>query len=399
MKIKLLHIILLVFVPFLLTAQEFNIPVNYFKALRYHQLQQNEQAKSELDLCTEDPYCTLLKAEILLKEGDFSGSTGLYKSIIDQLPSESSLGLAVVYAEMGFADESLAWLEKHFEYKNPLSYSEILQNNSFTNISSTSEWREFWESPKYSANSEKLTEAAYLIKSEDYFEAISLLENENFGSRNYIKHMLLAEAWMESGNIAAASTNIEISLADNGKNPESLRLKYDIDKQNKNYSACLQTSQLLLKYDSHNPQNLYLRAESGKLIGNLQEALTYVNFYLDCFPDDESAVYLKVQVLYEYQDYRNALIELNKLIDLNSSEKEYFILRGETYFVLESWKFAADDYSMALDIYPFLPDVWYKIGVCQHNQNNSEKACHAWKKAAGMKNRQAAEMLFKYCPE
>jgi len=399
MKIKLLHIILFVSVPFLITAQEINIPVNYFKALRYCQLQQNEKAISELDLCVNDPYCTLLKADILLKEGDFSGSVTLYKSIIELLPSESSFGLALVYAEMGFADESLVWLEKHFEYKNPLAYSEIIQNTSFANISSTAEWREFWESPRYSAKSEKLTDASYLIKSEDFEEAISLLESENFGSRNYIKHLLLAEAWLKLGNNAAASTNIEISLVDNAKLPESLRLKYDIDKQNKNYTACLQTSQLLLKYDSHNPQNLYLRAESCKLTGNLQEALTYVNFYLDCFPDDESAEYLKVRVLYDSQDYRNALIELNKLIALNSSEKEYFILRGETYYILESWKFAADDFSMALDIYPFLPDVWYKIGVCQHNQNNSEKACHAWKKSAGMKHRQAAEMLWKYCAE
>jgi TolA-binding protein len=54
---------------------------------------------------------------------------------------------------------------------------------------------------------------------------------------------------------------------------------------------------------------------------------------------------------------------------------------------------------MALDITPFQPEVYYKMGVCQFNLNNKEKACHSWKKAANMKNRDAAEMLFKYCTE
>lgn len=399
MRIRLLHIALIILIPTIGYSQDLSIPVNYFKALYYNEKGISDSAIFQLGKCQEDPYCILLNADILYKNNDFSGALVLYKSVIDRMPSEAYYSIAVLYAQMGFAEESLAWLEKHFEYKNPKNYSEINKNPAFENISRTSEWREFWEVKRYSPKYEKLSEASYLINSDNTNEAIILLQNEEFGSLNYEKHSLLSKAYLKNGNTNAASTNIEISLNYNSKNAEALAIKYDLEKQNKNFQKAKEICLLLMKYDSHNPLNLYNLAEICRLNGNTDEALGYISQFLACFPDNEAALFQKVQILNDSKDYKNALIELNKLIAKNTSVKEYFILRADIYYLLESWQFASDDYSMALDIYPFIPEVYYKLGVCYLNNNFPEKACHAWQKAANMKNKDAVEMLYRYCGE
>jgi tetratricopeptide (TPR) repeat protein len=400
MKKEILHIaLIIILMPLIGYSQELNIPSNYFMALNFIDQEMSDSAIIQLNLCQDDPYCVMMKADIFFKNNDFMEALALYKSVIDIMPSEAYYSIAVLYAQMGFADESTAWLEKHFEYKNPKTYSEINKNPAFENISRTSEWRKFWSEKRYSAKYEKLSEASYLINSDKSNEAIMLLQNEEFGSSNYLKFTLLSKAFFKTGNINAASTNIDIALSQNSKYSEALVVKYNIEKQKKNYQKAKETNLLLMKYDSHNPANLFNLAEVCRLNGNTDEALKYINQYLNCFPDEEAALYQKVQILSDNKDYRNALIELNKLIAVNNSVKEYFILRADIYYILESWEFASDDYSMALDIYPFLPEVYYKMGVCFFNSNDQTKACHAWQKAANMKNRDAAKMLFKFCGE
>ncbi len=398
MRKAIIHIILLTAFASASFAQE-KIPVDYYKALNYYSHENYDSALIQLNSCTDDPNCAIFTAKILFDTGNYSSAIEKFKSIIEISPKEASFGLATIYAEMGFADESIVWLEKYFECKNPKSYSEIITIKSFDNISNSSEWREFWNESRYSKKDEKLSESKYLIKSGNPLAAVDLLQSEDFGSLNYLKFQILSEAYFATENYSAASSNIDISLAKKDDNSESLNLKYEICKKTQNYQDCYTTAIKLLEVNAYDPQNLFRLSESCLLVNRNQEALTFVNTYLGCFPDSEIAVFLKVNILNKQQDYRNALISLNKLISLNSSEKDYFILRADIYYLLESWKFASDDYSMALDITPFQPEVYYKMGVCQFNLNNKEKACHSWKKAANMKNRDAAEMLFKYCTE
>jgi lipoprotein NlpI len=85
------------------------------------------------------------------------------------------------------------------------------------------------------------------------------------------------------------------------------------------------------------------------------------------------------------------------MIEINPSNSDYFVERANIYYLLESWRFASNDYSMALDINPKLDEVWHHYGMCQYNLDNIESACNAWRRAAGMKNRDAVKMLFKEC--
>lgn len=369
----------------------------YFKALYYYENNLKDSALVELKFCRSEPQCAFFEAKILFEKGCFTEATSIYKDLLDKEPSESSFYLSLVYADMGFAEESVMWLEKYFEHKDPRFYSQIISNKEFENILRTPEWRGFWEVNRYSKNTEKYEEAIYLINTQKYENAISLISNIDGSSRSYLKNYLLALAYFESGNIKNANKYINLSVSSNSKNVNVLELKLKILKENKDYVASYDLNNNLLKIDKYDPQHILNQAEICYLLSYYDEAEKYIKEYVKYFIDNEKANFLKAQILTKQQKLSEALITLNHIIEKNPSVTEYFNLRADIYSVFESWNFAANDYSMVLDIDPVSPDTYYKIGICYFKLNQMEKACYAWKKATGLKNKDAKKMLNKYC--
>jgi tetratricopeptide (TPR) repeat protein len=380
-----------------LNAQNSDVQNSYFKAIHFYQMEILDSAINELNKFPEDIECQLFMAKIYSQELNYTKAIEIYKNVSEKNPSLAYFELAVIYANLGFSEESVANLEKHFEYKSPKSLSEINSILAFENISSTSEWRKFWETSRYSRNAEQLEEAKYLILVNSNYEAIDLLENLKYSSNSDLKNFLLAKAYLNLDNLKLALKYVEISLNENSKLQSALELKIEINEKLKNYNDCYNTSLLLLALNKYMPDYLIKHAEICNYIGKFEESESVITKYLNVFPENETALYLLVESQIEQQDFRNALISLNKLIENNSSKFEYFLARANTYFILESWKFAFDDFSMALDINPNLSEAYYKMGTCSFNLDDQEGACHSWKKAASMKNREAAKMLYKNC--
>ena len=134
-------------------------------------------------------------------------------------------------------------------------------------------------------------------------------------------------------------------------------------------------------------------------LGNPLEARRFVGEYLQCFPSDENALFLDVKYAMASQNKLDALVELSKLIELNPSNSEYLKLRGETYYHYEMWQNAFYDFSMALDINARDAELNYFMGRCKFRQESVQKACFYWRRAAGSKSREAAEMFYQYCEE
>jgi tetratricopeptide (TPR) repeat protein len=392
----MLHITL-IYLSFAVFAQSIDIPIAYYKALGYKDVHRYDSALNSLNLCSDNPDCIILKAEILVEIGDYSSAQQLLKNTSNNNNAECTFLLSRIYAASGFADESVFWLEKHFENRDVLSYSQINSFTEFDQIKKTEEWRNFWNNPRYNKNEEALFEAEYLIKSEQNAEALSILNSSDFGSREYIKNTLLAEIAFNEGSLSAASNYLKSVLLSNPDFISALELKHKISLWQNDFVEGEKTAADLIKYNPQNPENLLKYSEACLLSNKNTEALYFVNIFCECFPQNEDAFYLKTRIQFNEKDYRNAIISLNRLIEINPSDKEYFALRGTAYYNLESWQFARFDLAMALDIDPNQAELLYKMGMCWHELGFDEKACSWWQKAANRKHRAAAEMLFKYC--
>lgn len=369
----------------------------YFKALSLISQNQSESAILILQNQSSCVECKKLIAETYFNEDNALSAAHAYKELVDYYPSESYFKLSVIYAGLGFAEESVAYLEKHFEFPDPESYSEIMSFNQFEQINKSSEWKEFWSEERYTKKQLQLEEAKYLVSTGDFDDALVILESINYSSQKAQLNYLEAKIYFELGNWSKALEYVNYAIESKFDYVDALTLKRDIQIANESIDEAILTNSKLIDADIYNP--VLLRKHAELLVENEKPraASEYLDRYLLYFPNDEQATHLKTKILSSDDDYRNALINLNLLIEQNPSEIDYFIDRADIYYKLESWNFASDDYSMALDINPRLPEVWYRYGACQHELNNQKGACNAWERAANLKSKEAVKMLYRYC--
>lgn len=310
--------------------------------------------------------------------------------------AEADFRFARIYAGMGFAEESVAYLEKHFAGNNKRTYTEILRCNEFENINRTAEWREFWNTPRYSKLEESFADIEYQISSGKYDYAIEMLD-EMSSAKPARHNYLYAKAYSGLENYCQAEKYINLAMQSNSKDAKILSLCTEIQKNAGKYSDAYETCKKLFFADRYNAEVLLDFADICVLNKKNAEAKIYTGRYLQCFPDNEKALFMDAKLAVSADYSYEALVELSKLIELNSSNSEYFKMRGEAYYGFEMWNQAFYDFSMALDITPDDARLNYLMGMCKYNMASYEKACYYWRRAATGKSREAAEMYYRYC--
>lgn len=396
---KNIYIILFVFLSSInVIGQGTDVLSVYFKALNYYKQNNNDSALFILEKSNGDIQCDLFRGELYYKNADYTKAIAVFKLLSTKESVEASFYLSLIYAEMGFADESILWLEKYFSNNtSPRFYSQIISQKEFDNISRTPEWREFWNEKHYSKSYEKFEEIVYNINSKKYQDAILLLNSIENSSWNYYKNYLYASVYFYLGEYKDANRYVDLSIGSKGKFIDALRLKYDISKEIKDFNSCYDIVNKLLVLDMYNPEHILEKSEIYYLLSNFDEAENFINKYLSFFCNNEKANYLKAKILVDKKRPNEALPILNNLIKLNSLSIEYYTLRANVFYDFKSWDFAKNDYSMLLDINPNQSEVYYKLGMCYYHMNVSNKACYNWNKAMQMRHIEAKKMLYQYC--
>jgi Flp pilus assembly protein TadD len=78
-------------------------------------------------------------------------------------------------------------------------------------------------------------------------------------------------------------------------------------------------------------------------------------------------------------------------------DPECYIDRANSYFAAKSWKWAADDYGMSLDLKPGNAEAWLNKGISLLNSGNKEDACHDFKRSMNLGNKKAADYISRNC--
>jgi tetratricopeptide (TPR) repeat protein len=395
---KLLYILFFLSACSIYIFGQNNVAVsNYYKALGYYQQKNNDSALIQLELCNNDIKCIELAGKIYFENKDYTKAINIFKSLLDSEPAEASFYLSLIFADMGFADESMSWLENYFEYKNPRFYSRIISHSEFDNIVKTKEWKEFWKTERFPKNYEKFEEAEYQIRSENYMEAIVLLSSIQSSFLDYYKDYLTALSYFKLGNFAEADKYADASLKVKQKFVEAYTLKYKISIENKKYENACNHANTLLKIDPYEPSHIVKAAEALNLSAKYYEAEKLITEYTGYFSNDENALFLQAHIFINANKKSEAVLILNSLIEKNPSKIDYFILRAGINYEFKSWDLAKKDFAMVLDIDPMQPETLYMIGMCYYKQSSMQKACYYWAKASQMKHREATRMLYNYC--
>ncbi|HPF46033.1 MAG: tetratricopeptide repeat protein [Alphaproteobacteria bacterium] len=85
-------------------------------------------------------------------------------------------------------------------------------------------------------------------------------------------------------------------------------------------------------------------------------------------------------VLASSENYKGAIEDYQRALDINSEKVDAFLLRAEAFRKLNEHPKARLDLNMALSIEPNNPDVLFESGVNYRMQHHDEKALVEWKK-------------------
>jgi len=395
MSKKFVHIAIMLLLPFCSNAQIDDLQRDYFRAQNFVLHGETDSAMTIWKNHEDVAEFAESLADKLIEEEDYSRALEVCRKLEKMNPSEAQFRMAKIYAGMGFAEESVEYLGKHLSGKNARTYSQIIRCNEFENINRTAEWREFWEIPRYSKSVEAFADAEYNISQRHYDYALEILDamtNSKSSRLNY----LYAKAYLGMENYSQAMKHAELA---NSRDKDVVALRFAIQKASGNYAAAYETGKLLLAVDRYNAENLLDFAEVCMQQKKYLEARRYTGRYLQCFPDNEKALFLdsRLALFAEYKD--DALVEVSQLIEQNQSNAEYFRMRGELYYGYDMWELASYDFAMALDIMPDDARLNYMMGMCWYNRASHDKACFYWRRAATGKSREAAEMYYQYCEE
>jgi Flp pilus assembly protein TadD len=340
----------------------------------------------------------LLRAEAYMARGDYSSAIRDLNSANDIDPLSGEYGLARIYAIRGDGATAVYHLERSMRSGFKRSEKEILLDPSFSLLENRTEWRQFWKKDWYSTLEKGVAEIEYNISTGDFTDAKALLRE-------------ISTAY--PGDEKVLYSTAVINLAES-KYPDATRILTELHNQypeNESYLRLLAKAQTmagnnagasvsltrLIDLNVPDPELLVERAECYKKTGETERAISDIEKYLSLYPGSKKALSLAGKIESAAGDNMKALSYFSDNVRLHPNDPECYIDRANSYFVSRSWNWAAQDYSMSLDLQPGNPDVWLNKGISLINLGKTEDACHDFRKSFNLGNRKATEYLSKYC--
>ena len=99
------------------------------------------------------------------------------------------------------------------------------------------------------------------------------------------------------------------------------------------------------------------------------------------------------------KNYKEALANFNKAIELDEENGEAYAYRGMTKYHLKDLDGAMEDYNHALKLIPDYGEVYDLRGIVKGEKGDSLGACEDWNKAFDLGFNKAYELIEKYCNE
>ena len=395
-------IILFLLIPVSLMAQR-QPEENYIQGIAYFQQEKYDSAitsfSQNLKSNNKNTDALYYRGLSYLNVGDTGKALHDFAEVDKADPGRGAIWIARIYARQNNVDETLKYLDLHLKSNYRLPESEIMLDNDFSAFENNRKWIDFWKDASYYTGfDQSMAEANYLIKSGDYIEAADVLSEGLKG--NYRKAPLYAkraEVYLKTGNDRQALDDLNAAISTDRRTADLYVKRADLNYKLEKYKNALDDYEAALKYDPANFSLYPKRALASSKNGLYDQAVADMEYYLKYFKDDHYNWYNYGMINRENNKLFKALECFNKALALSKAEPEYFIARGETYMDTRTYKYARNDFSMALDLAPRNAKAYLDLGLAAIQIGDKDEACFGFNKAYEYGLFEAREYIEKYC--
>lgn len=401
LKKKLIFICVILFSGIISEAQtsEFGLYQKaYSEYLQTHYDKANTLLNKDNLQFAQDDKLYILSGDVLYALNEFDKAAGRYLQAYKLKNKSVTLKIAECYAQLNQPYKTVEYLKIYVKNPNKLLQSEINLFPAFSKIENSKAWINFRKENHYNSYEKKLDEAKYQISKNDYATAFDILDKLIIKNKN--RH----RAYEMRGDILM--TNKDYKNAANSYLHAAQIKKHNLKYKTKAADAFFKAEKYkqadkiyaeIITDKYFNPEILKKKAKTDLELKKYDEAEKYLKLYLNNFPDDAEAYYLKGKIDLIRNENISALENLNKALEKDSSKPYYFETCGDAFFKTQTYDSAIRSYSMALDLNPALSEIWYKKGLTEIKLYKYAEACEDLNKAKSMNYNKADDLLFKYC--
>lgn len=320
---------------------------------------------------------------------------------ISAAKSGNSLGyfwLAKIFAEQLKPGYSIKYLKQYLSNSVVPDPYKIFRDESLKKIYSSDEWQDFisnFQPDKIQTINNSIEQ--YLSK-QNYLSAHQQIEQALITNpESAILYALNSEVYAKEGNLQLARSEIKKAVELEPENVDYIDKFAEFCYASGNFNIAYEYFQ---KAKELAPEKFEIELKLSRTCLQLkktEEAKDLALDFLEFFPEDTSAIYLTAQVYFELQDYNETLKLTNALLQKHKPKAQWFRLRGMTYFTTGTYKYAAYDLSMSLDLEPNNKDANYFMGLAEFEKGNQKLACYYWQRALKLGDKRAFDKLSTGC--
>ncbi len=337
-------------------------------------------------------------ANCYYKQKKYVKSAELYKLAMKQKNKIASYHIAECYSQLYDADKAVEYLKIYLKSNDKKFKSEIKLNPNFLNIENSKAWINLWKTKHYSGYEKKLSDAKFSISKQDYAEAFDILDLLIIQNRKRHKAhelrgdlLLLTKEYKNAGESYAIASEIKkhnFNYKKKAANAFFLSKKYK-----KAYKFCISA----ISENPYDAETYLLKSKIEIKQKNFNNAESSINKFLKYYPDNGEALNLAGKISFKKNEYIDALEKYSSCLKNDTSKPEYFINRADVYTAVSMFDNAEKDLSMALDLNPKQPEVYYKRAIAKLKAHKTREACSDFKKAYNQGYYDASIYLMKYC--
>ncbi len=339
----------------------------YFRGIVQYHLQHYDAARSDLQFAME------------------TGNT------------ESNLWMARLCVSSGQYKEAILFIENYLKESKQPDLTGIKKDSVFKKLHDSQEWFLLWQKNLFSEESKVHEEVAFFTGKRNFEKAHEVIEtaSDQFIDNSYL-YELNSKVYFQEGIHQLALNEINKAISNQPENFALLKLKAKYLVQLNKHFEAVEMLTKVLEDDPGDFTSRFERANSAYHAGEYELAESDLQLYMKYF-DIPDAEFLMGQVLYGKTKYLEALKYFNGLLKEDTSEAKYFLARGMTYYQTKTYKYAAYDLSMSLDLDPNNSQANLYLGITQYQLGNKELCCYYLKRAKNFGELSAIEYLQKYC--
>lgn len=307
--------------------------------------------------------------------------------------------IAESYSKLNNAPKATEYLKLYLKTNNKLLQSEIKLNPNFKNIENSKEWINLWKTEHYNNYEKKLDEAKFLISKEDETNAFDVLDKLIIQSnRRHKAYEMRGNLLMQKGEFKNAAKSY-LKASEIKKHNFNYKQKLVIAFfKDENYKKSLKYCNQAISENKNIPDIYLLKAKNEFKLKKINKSLATVNNFLKYYPNNVEALNLAGEILYNKKQYLKSLERYNVLLsDKKTLKAKYFENRADAYMAVSMYDNVIKDLSMALDLNPNLPEVYYKRGIAKVKANKKVEACYDFKFAYSKGYYKASDLILKYC--